>query len=233
MSFHIIREWLDDCDANHPRCQPSHGVGIPTRLLDLGNSDNDFLRVYETKSSDTMPYVALSHPWGPRPHFCTEVSNIEKHKQEIDFNYLPATFQHAITITRNIGQRYIWIDSLCIIQGAGGDFDQEAPKMETIFSSAYCVLSASSSYGQYDGFLMKPKQNRDYLIFEREGLSPLYICRFIDDFGNDVLHSNLSRRGWAFQERALARRTVYFTNAQIYWECGNGVRCQSLAKMNK
>ncbi|KEY64228.1 hypothetical protein S7711_03513 [Stachybotrys chartarum IBT 7711] len=156
----------------------------------------------------------------------------EWYKQEIDFNKLPATFQHAITITRKIGQQYIWIDSLCIIQGPGGDFDQEAPKMETIFSSAYCVLSASSSHGQYDGFLMKPKQNRDYLIFEREGLSPLYICRFIDDFGNDVLHSNLSRRGWAFQERALARRTVYFTNAQMYWECGNGVRCQSLAKMN-
>ncbi|KEY69073.1 hypothetical protein S7711_09576 [Stachybotrys chartarum IBT 7711] len=230
LSFHIIRQWLQDCDDNHPQCRPLHKLGLPTRLVDVGFSQGDSVRVYETQPGDTMQYIALSHPWGKPPHFRSLVSNIEQFKKNIDFHELPATFQDAVVVTRQLGQRYIWIDSLCIIQGQGGDFDQESAKMETVFSSAYYVLAASSATQQRDGFL-KRNRDREFLTFAREGASPLYICRFTDDFGRDVLDSYLSHRGWVFQERALARRTVYFTRTQIYWECGDGVRCQSLAKM--
>jgi hypothetical protein len=182
-----------------------------------------------------MQYVALSHPWGPGPHFRTTTANLESFKKSIDYNKLPATFQHAITVTRKIGQRYIWIDSLCIVQGPDGDFKQEAKKMEIVFASANCVLSACSSKGQEDGFFDKnmAKKDREFVTVPRAELSPIYICPFIDDFTHDVLESNLSRRGWALQERALARRTIYFAESQLYWECGEGVRCQSLTKMTK
>ena len=36
--------------------------------------------------------------------------------QGISLNNLLLTFQHAILITRNLRYRYLWIDSLCIIQ---------------------------------------------------------------------------------------------------------------------
>ena len=32
------------------------------------------------------------------------------------------------------------------------------------------------------------------------------------------------------QERALARRTIYFAERQTYWECGGGVRSEALTK---
>lgn len=204
---------------------------MPTRLIDIGDG-NSQLRLYETEAGDDMKYFALSHPWGAPPHFCTLTSNVERHRQSIDFNELPTTFKHAVEMTRKLGLRYLWIDSICIIQGPGGDFSQQASLMEHVFSQAYCVLAASSARSQRDGFLKTGE--RKPVKFECPGWEhPIYIREFMDDFDQDVLQSALNKRGWVLQERALARRTVYFTSNQTYWECGQGVRCETLTKMHK
>jgi len=46
-----------------------------------------------------------------------------------------------------------------------------------------------------------------------------------------VDQGELNKRGWVLQERALSRRTVYFAEKQSYWECGRGVRCETLTRM--
>lgn len=181
-----------------------------------------------------MLYFALSHRWGSAPYFCTRPENLSQHKNGICFEELPATFQHAVLVTRALGLQYLWIDSICIIQGPGGDFDKEAERMEDVFSQAYCVLAASSANGQAGGFL-KQRQDRLYLAYPRvDGVrGTVYACEFVDNFQKDALDSQLNQRGWVLQERALARRTIYFTNTQTYWECGDGVRCETMTKMQK
>lgn len=39
----------------------------------------------------------------------------------IEINTLPKTFQDAVEATRRLGVRYLWIDSLCIIQNPKAD----------------------------------------------------------------------------------------------------------------
>jgi hypothetical protein len=58
-----------------------------------------------------------------------------------------------------------------------------------------------------------------------------FLCDAIDNFDLDVDQGELNKRGWVLQERALSRRTIYFTEKQTYWECGGGVRCETLTKM--
>jgi hypothetical protein len=229
--FSILREWLRFCDDNH-QCKPTGISCLPTRLIDLGSTDSPIIKLMETKPTDNMKYLALSHPWGDPPHFCTYTSNIDQHKKKIVFGELPATFQHAVTVTREIGFRYLWIDSICIVQGPDGDFNQEAKRMEDVFSQAYCVIAATSATGQHHGFL-KPRERRRYLTFKREGQPQFYVCQFLDDFNEHVLEGHLNQRGWVLQERALAHRTIYFTNKQTYWECGGGVLCETLTEMHK
>lgn len=232
MHLKVMRQWLKHCDDNHPKCRPSDTAPLPTRLIDVGEREAPTVTLYETRENDSMKYIALSHPWGDPPHFCTFTSNIEEYKKRIEFGKLPATFQNAVKITRELGFKYLWIDSICIIQGDDGDFNEEAKKMEDVFSSAWCILAASSASGQSDGFLKK-RDEREYLTIVREGLPPFYVCRFIDDFNEHVLEGSLNKRGWVLQERALAHRTIYFTNKQTYWECGGGVRCETLTRMHK
>jgi hypothetical protein len=135
-------------------------------------------------------------------------------------------------VTRELGVRYLWIDSLCIIQGKDGDFEDEAERMETVFSEAYCVIAASRATGTSDGFL-RDRPNREVVKFKRGLEDPFYVCEAIDDFQHDVIEGHFNKRGWVLQERALARRTIYFTAKQTYWECGDGVRCETLTKMEK
>lgn len=104
--------------------------------------------------------------------------------------------------------------------------------MEAVFSSAYCVIAASRATGTSDGFL-KSRPDREFVRFERGSEDPVYICDVIDDFNHDVIRGILNKRGWVLQERALARRTIFFAEKQTYWECGEGVRCETLTKMRK
>lgn len=212
---------------------------VPTRLLDVERADSGLIRLVEKGTGDSSPkrYLALSHRWGsPELHrtFCTHTHNIMQFKQVIRLADLPRTFHDAVQVTRNLGVRYLWIDSLCIIQDDPEDWNTESKAMEQVFSSAYVTISAICSSGTTDGFL-KPRPNRQCVIAKLPGDNGVlyYLCKTVDDFRNDIDESELSKRAWVLQERALSRRTIYFSQTQSYWECGRGVRCETLTKMEK
>ncbi|KAK4212327.1 hypothetical protein QBC37DRAFT_483945 [Rhypophila decipiens] len=240
--FTIMRQWLEVCQNAHNHPPEPLGM-LPTRLLDVGQVGDKNVLLRERKDPDFVrdQYIALSHPWGKPPHFCTFQSNIASHKKGISLDSLPPVFQDAVITTRDLGIRYLWIDSICIIQGPAGDFQEEARRMEQVFSAAVCVLAASSATGQYHGWLSRTyvdtSQNSfvslRYSTSTTDQSSPrsIYITPIIDNFAADVLESPLNRRGWVLQERALARRTIYFTKTQTYFECGDGVRCSTMTKM--
>ena len=212
-----------------------HAAHLSLIHIDVGERDTQTIRLHETQEDESGMYIALSHRWGdiPEEHFFrTLITNIEDYKVKINLQDLPDTFRDAVITTRALGFKYLWIDSICIIQGPGGDFDKEAGRMEDIFSSAYCVIAANRATSQKSGFL-KPRPKRKYVTFARENMETFYVCHFIDNFNMDVLEGHLNKRGWVLQERALSRRTIYFAESQTYWECGEGVRCETLNKMEK
>jgi hypothetical protein len=61
----------------------------------------------------------------------------------------------------------------------------------------------------------------------------VHVCEEIDKFQEDIIEGHLNKRGWVLQERVLARQTIYFANRQAYWQCGDGIRCESPTKMRK
>ncbi|KAF1850768.1 uncharacterized protein K460DRAFT_274684, partial [Cucurbitaria berberidis CBS 394.84] len=232
--FSITRMWLEDCDSVHERCQ-GFSESLPTRLIDVGTIDAPMLRLTETNRGkiSSRKYIALSHPWGNTqkyPPFSTMRKDMDMFKEAIPEDKLPATFRDAVKVTRELSIRYLWIDSLCIIQGPDGDFNDEAKRMEDVFNGAFCVLAASRANSQRDGFL-GPRPKREYVTFQHDAEKPFYVCKNIDNFSKDVIEGSLNKRGWVLQERALARRTIYFTKSQTYFECGEGVRCETLTRM--
>jgi hypothetical protein len=227
-------------DDNVPPAGPLY---LPRRVIDVGKGNNfRAIRLYEPSPGETGKYITLSHRWGdPRLHptFCTYRCNLESRLQGIEFDELPKTFQDAVIMTRALGVRYLWIDSLCIVQPHLAhwdtgleDWNVEAKKMETYYNLAYCTIAATSASGSSDGFL-KPRKAADFVKLRGKFSSPLYVYENIDHFEDDVMEGGLNKRGWVFQERALSRRIIHFTSTQTYWECGKGVRCESLGKMSK
>lgn len=228
--FDILRRWIQHCDEYHPTCKPLPSFdSLPTRLIDVGTRGSSSIRLRETQPHDREIYVALSYLWGSSTRIYTTASNIIRLKKEMEIHELPETFQDAIRVTRELGIRYLWIDAICIIHGPEGDYSKETERMDKTFRSAYCVLAACCAQSQVDGFL-KARPEREYVTYEHAGQQKLSVCSFIDDFAQDVLGSRLNSRAWVLQERAFARRTIYFTDRQTYLECGDGVRCETLTK---
>jgi hypothetical protein len=116
-----LRDWLDQCENEHPACgqrQHFHPSFFPDRLISVGDSGSSHLRIVSRKDiPHEAKYVTLSHCWGSlkagRPFVLLE-TNISNFMEEIPLQELPKTFAHACTVARAIGVQYIWIDSLCI-----------------------------------------------------------------------------------------------------------------------
>lgn len=198
--------------------------------------DYPYIRLITDTHSLSSDYIVLSHRWGNvgnMPFLSTFHKNIQEFEQGIEVSELPRTFQDAIIVTRELGISYLWIDSLCIVQDDEKDWHDESQKMEHIYSSAYCTIAATCATSATDGFL-KSRSERAYVTMRVNRLNePFYVTEAIDDFRGDVEESALNQRGWVMQERALSNRTLYFAETQLYWECGEGVRCETLTKIKK
>ena len=86
-----------------------------------------------------------------------------------------------MTATRNLGYRYLWIDSLCIVQDDQEDWDREATLMYNVYTNAECNLAAAASRDSSGG-----------LFFKRTGLHGQCVAQnvrgdVIDCFADDEL----------------------------------------------
>ncbi len=112
----MIYTWLAQCDNSHSACQSHLLTPLPRRVIDVRLNDQDEdPRVYQSHG-ELGQYTALSHCWGTTQHFTTESTNLAERCKGMSWDSLPQTFQNAIYLTRSLGIRYLWIDSLCILQ---------------------------------------------------------------------------------------------------------------------
>ncbi|KAF4451825.1 serine threonine kinase [Fusarium albosuccineum] len=236
--FALMNEWIRTCQETHhhdhlpPRGIDSRNTAeLPTRVIDVGDHKNPKIKLLNSGAMESSDYVALSHCWGQGTMYRALVSNVESLRREVDFNLISRTSQDAILATRGLNARYLWIDTLCIIQDDEADWKREAARMQQVFSNAICVLAASSATSSAEGFLRNTRVERKTVILRSASGALSYVCKFIDNFNRDVEEAPLNKRGWVLQERALARRSIHFTSTQLYMECGKGVQCESLMKL--
>lgn len=114
--FTLSKAWLDDCLQNHPQCSNHRITKLPRRVIDVTQGR---LRLTVPRLGKRGHWVALSHCWGQSNNFKTTPNTLKSHKRGIEWEELPKTFRDAIRVTRALGVQYLWIDSLCIIQGDG------------------------------------------------------------------------------------------------------------------
>lgn len=129
---------MNFCLFKHDCCTTEVGP-LPWRVLDVASA---VIRLQET-SGEQGKYVALSHCWGTHPCLTTTSGTLVVRKREIDWQALGRTFQDAITLTRHLGLKYIWIDSLCIVQDSVADWEVELARMGAVYRHATFTIAAS------------------------------------------------------------------------------------------
>jgi hypothetical protein len=109
------------------------GVPLPKRVIDIGGDGSKPICLVSSENLKAR-YATLSHCWGPKEThpLRTQIKNLSQFLVAIPSEALPKTFQDAIIITREVGLRYLWIDSLCIVQDDIADWTQQAAVMGDI-----------------------------------------------------------------------------------------------------
>ncbi|THV44903.1 hypothetical protein BGAL_0559g00030 [Botrytis galanthina] len=157
----LAKNWLKDCIAGsgkHQRCGIHEDPPIlPTRVIDVGSSDEEIC-LHISQAEEKSQYVALSHCWGGAVTTMTTTSTIHAFVTSLP-SKLPKTFIDAITVTRTLGQRYLWIDSLCILQDSEEDWITESSQMDRVYSQALFTIVADAANNSSSGFLEPPTRN--------------------------------------------------------------------------
>ncbi|KAF2136675.1 uncharacterized protein K452DRAFT_258728 [Aplosporella prunicola CBS 121167] len=234
----VMRMWLYDCLHNHSDCKRNEQSQTPARLLDLKafGPSTDIKLVETSREQDCSTYVALSHCWGypSKQPIRTTLETLAQRKERIDYEKLSKTFQDAVTTTRDLGERYLWIDSLCIIQDDAQDWEREASNMPAVYGGSLCTLAALSSQDGSEGCRVNGGNNstKKRLRYVDVALKDRVI-RFFEnkprqwrkEYGDNPYHHGkfgdnpLRGRAWTLQERELSQRSIHFSRNMLLWEC--------------
>jgi len=142
----LIAKWLQRCTTDHVNCRRSRASSyVPPRLIDT-MSQPPRLIISEAESETIAEYATLSHCWGVKPQFLTlTADNIERFQFALPMQDIAKTFVDAIVLCRNIGFRYLWIDSLTILQqghGSQEDWTRHVAEMPDIYQHALFNIAA-------------------------------------------------------------------------------------------
>lgn len=94
-------------------------------------------------------YVALSYCWGK-----VQMLTLSKENQEalrspsslISSSHVPQTIRDAIVLVRKVGLRYLWVDSLCVIQDDPQDMANQLQQMGEVYTHSYFTIFAISGH---------------------------------------------------------------------------------------
>jgi hypothetical protein len=198
---------------------------LPLRVLDLKLRDPSKIRLVEGASVEPADYATLSYTWGPRVPFMLTDETMEQCRHGISITTLPKAFQHAVWVTRKLAIRYLWIDALCIGQNNEQEWASQSAQMGSIFAYSTLTIAASDASHCREGFLCV----REPLAYNSCLLPPDLGHRLEVTIGCSaaaIADSVLDCRGWVFQERLLAQRTVHFAQNRVRWECYHGYKCE-------
>lgn len=239
--FKLAETWLEDCVKKHASiCGRATSIFQPTRLVDVGPSDGSkdpHLWIASEEQPDSQggyksmqskhEYAALSYCWGNASFLTLTSSTIEALRSSIPMNSLPRTVQDAIVILRRLGIRYLWVDSLCIIQGS----DKEAQKdwvhvsenMALVYRAAFLTIAAAGANDAHEGIFQQRKRAMQHCFLDYNCSSSSGILGRVSigpSYEKNCWSSEpLDCRAWALQERLLSARILEYGTTEMSWKC--------------
>lgn len=203
---------------------------LPKRLLDLGEEHSQSLKLYVCDpETDRLEYVTLSHCWGGNVRCRLTRKNSNELQHVIPMSKLPQNFRDAIFTCRGLSKRYLWIDSLCIIQDSNADWEEQSALMDLIYANSWCTISAVCAEESNQGFFRKrnPLLVHPCRLPSKIPLSVVLDTRYRNLDTHFKVPRPLYNRAWAFQERVLSLRVLQYGENQLSWECREMVAAES------
>jgi hypothetical protein len=214
IDFSMILKWISSCEQRHSEtCRP-----VPTdELKEIRLIDVDARKVVEYQGPQ-CDFVALSYVWGP--------IEPESYKLHDTVRALPKTLEDTLVFTKQLGKRYIWIDSVCIDQSDDRDKVNQINRMWSIYRGAWVTLIAASGDSAEMG-LPRMSHNKTFAQVQCT-IKGKTIVGLMPTLSQQNWLCPWSQRAWTLQEGLLTPRCLYISDHQIYYDCAATQCCESL-----
>ena len=171
-------------------------------------------------------YIALSYVWGGPQSFQNVMSRrkdlYNPHSISVDDEAIPRTIQDAIWLVANLGEKYIWVDSLCICQDEMENKMNQIRNMGNIYSQALFTIVAASGSNANAGlpgvraFSRNSTQRTEYV-------QGMILANELAQHEDIIEQSHWNTRGWTYQEKELGKRYLIFCKSHVFFQCNRTV----------
>ncbi|KAF2136615.1 uncharacterized protein K452DRAFT_313050 [Aplosporella prunicola CBS 121167] len=139
---------------------------------------------------------------------------------------IPLVIRDAILATTELGLRYLWVDCICIQQDNESDVRSQIGSMDIIYSHAALTIVAAAGDNADDG-LSGVRSRRRMMPQYTACIQGLHLIGSQNkDHYSQISDSTWATRGWTFQEKALSKRILYFTESQAAYKCQVTTYCE-------
>jgi hypothetical protein len=227
----LPRRWKEHCDCRHgTECRKVPlaaflARGRPKWMIDVWRS-------CLVPGSHDAEYVALSYVWGERKFVTTTKDNFDCFRRPGALSALPLpnTIRDVLGFTEMLGVRYLWVDSLCIVQDDTNAKYAEMENMSAIYANASVTIIASDGRDAYNGLaglqgISGPRASKQG-IFDLDHGAKLSIQYH---YQTETIWSS---RAWTFQEHIFSNRRIIFENGCVRWECSKALWYEDLLGMD-
>ena len=203
-------------------------------MSDAGEPSLRLIQVDQCKGR----YTALSHCWGTFGGLQTVKSCLDSHLIRIDENNLSQTVHDAVMITRGLNLRYLWVDTLCIIQDDSEDWKRESSKMDSVYRLAHVTIAASGAQNGGEGCFFAKRSVPDPVTIPvtfppRKELAEINFKMHAGSVADGLMDNPLSKRGWCLQELILSRRIINFGKDRVIWKCKEVLAAEDYATLRQ
>lgn len=173
----------------------------------------------------------MSYVWGLTDNYTTKVSNIRVHQQqgglETFLDQVPKVIRDSMDLVRRLGMRYLWVDSLCIVQDSKRSWSLNSRQMNLIYGNAHLTICAADGSDAWTN--LKALDSNDHSTIQYIAECGSGVRLMVSQLAETGINSSpWNTRAWTFQERLLSKRCLIFTEGRVFFQCRSATMSEDL-----
>ncbi|KAI1745251.1 heterokaryon incompatibility protein-domain-containing protein [Xylaria scruposa] len=226
-----MKDWRSNCRQYHGQvCSQTQSEPV---LPPLSAEIRAAFRVIDVKEKTVIPaspdtdYVALSYVWGKqnpgrsfRQAFLDPLPAdlYQAHSLALNMEEIPRTIRDSIDVVERLGERYLWVDALCIFQDDVTHKTQMIGIMDRIYRQAVLTIIAAGGNSSDSGLggLRPGSRNLEQVIGT---ICDQRIIKLSPRVGDLLSTSPWASRAWTYQEQHFSKFKLIFVGDRAFYQC--------------
>jgi hypothetical protein len=237
-----LTDWWTTCQRSHSKCQE----GPKPNDMQSSLEDRFVLRLIDVRQRRVIiapahcRYLAINYVWGKSQVYRASKSDFVNWEpfspskkwpvcpdqyMDLPVHHLPKTIRDAMRVTESLGERYLWVDALCIVQDDSEELAASIGNMHQVYRGGVMTIVAAGGTDADADLPGLDPGSRDVCDVS-ETIRGLTVMLPGPSLAGALKSSIWATRGWTYQELIFSRKMLVFTSDQVYYKCAHDIVCE-------